>query len=363
LLSGNPQDQILFVGDHKLAQVRLIEQDGPTIILAQYLDYMESVLHAQLVSRCLTTAVTALAIMLLIYLGMRFWVIAPVTSLAHTARQWAARDFSARSKLTGPAEFRFLADELNSMSQQLERHQNNLTAELEQARQIQTNLLPTGQPVISGLHIVADYRPAQHVAGDLYDVFNASQNRTCITILDVSGHGISAALLTGVVKMSLRRRLLEEDDLSKAMRLVNEDLLACTPEGHFVTACVGLWSQRDQTWMYCAAGHPGGLWLTQGYTAVLESTAPLLGVLEETSWPIKTVKLSSGDRVFLYTDGIVESGLAQGKVKDYDLQEVVHHCLHQGLNEQVATIMAGAVERSCGHMKDDATIIAFEVLP
>jgi sigma-B regulation protein RsbU (phosphoserine phosphatase) len=162
--------------------------------------------------------------------------------------------------------------------------------------------------------------------------------------------------------MSLRRRLFEEDDLSKAMRLVNDDLLACTPEGHFVTACVGLWSQQDQTWTYCAAGHPGGLWFTQGYTTLLESTAPLLGVLEETSWPIETVKLSSGDRVFLYTDGIVESGLAEDEVKDYDLQKVIHDCFNLDLNKQVATIMAGAAQRSCGQMKDDATIVAFEVL-
>jgi HAMP domain-containing protein len=363
LLSGNPDERILFVDNHKLAQVRLKDKSGTTIVLAQYLDYMERILRAQLISRGLTTAATALAITLLIYLGMKVWVITPVNSLASAARRWATRDFSARSEPMGPADFRFLAGEFNSMSEQLERHQQNLIAELEQARQIQANLLPAEQPAVSGLHIATDYRPAQHVAGDLYDVFAATQDRTCIAILDVSGHGISAALLTGVVKMSLRRRLVEEDDLSEAMRLVNNDLLACTPEGHFVTACVGLWSQQGQSWTYCAAGHPGGLLLTQARTEPLESTAPLLGVLEETDWPTSTVRLSPSDRIFLYTEGVVESGLAEGKTDGYDLEEALNNCVDLELGEQIASMMAGTIRHGNGRIKDDATIVAFEVLP
>ncbi len=114
LLSGNPDERILFVDNHKLAQVRLKDKSGTTIVLAQYLDYMERILRAQLISRGLTTAVTALAITLLIYLVMKVWVITPVNSLAGAARRWATRDFSARSEPMGPADFRFLAGEFNN---------------------------------------------------------------------------------------------------------------------------------------------------------------------------------------------------------------------------------------------------------
>ncbi len=363
LLSGDPRDRILSVGKHRLAQVRLRDKRGTMIIVAQYLDHMEGILQAQLISLGLIAAVTALALTLLIYIIMKIWVIAPVNSLVAAARQWAARDFSARSGSTGPADFRLLVDEFNIMSEQLERHEHNRISELEQARHIQANLLPTTQPSVQGLRIATEYRPAGHVAGDLYDLFNLPHGRTGIAVVDVCGHGISAALLTGVVKMSLRRRLAEKEDLSEAMRLVNHDLLACTPEGHFITACVGLWDQQDRAWTYCAAGHPGGLLLTQNCPESLESTASLLGVLEGTDWPTKTIRLSPGDRVFLYTDGIIESGLADGKIENYDLEEVVNDCIDLGLTEQVATIMAGTVRRSNGRMKDDATIIAFEVLP
>jgi serine phosphatase RsbU (regulator of sigma subunit) len=64
----------------------------------------------------------------------------------------------------------------------------------------------------------------------------------------------------------------------------------------------------------------------------------------------------------LYTDGIVESGMADEQIEDYDLEEVVHDCVDLSLTDQVATIMAGTIGRSGGQMKDDATIIAFEVM-
>jgi HAMP domain-containing protein len=362
LLSSSPQDRILAIGEHRLAQVRL-KEDGITIIIAQYLDHMERILRAQVVSRSVMAGITALAIILLLYLVIRIWVIRPVNNLAGAAREWAGRNFSVRSIPMGPADFRLLADEFNSMSKALERHERNRIAELEQARQIQSNLLPAKQPTVSGLHIATEYRPAQHVAGDLYDIFNLSNGRTCIAVLDVCGHGISAALLTGVVKMSLHRRLAEKDDLECAMKLVNDDLLACTPEGQFATACVGIWNQKDQSWTYCAAGHPGGLLLTRNNTESLESTAPLLGVLTGTDWPINVVRLSPGHRVFLYTDGVVEAGSTEGELEDYNLEKVLNDSSDLSLSEQVATIMAGTIRRSGGSIKDDATIVAFEVLP
>jgi sigma-B regulation protein RsbU (phosphoserine phosphatase) len=164
--------------------------------------------------------------------------------------------------------------------------------------------------------------------------------------------------------MSIHRRLAERDNLSEAMKLVNEDLLACVPEGHFITACVGLWDQKEQTWTYCAAGHPGGLLLTQNHTKLLEATAPLIGVFDGRDWPVSTVKLSPGDRIFLYTDGVVESGFAEeGKFEYYNLSNVLNCCVDLSLRQQVATIIAGTIQRSGDGIKDDATIVAFEVLP
>jgi serine phosphatase RsbU (regulator of sigma subunit) len=147
------------------------------------------------------------------------------------------------------------------------------------------------------------------------------------------------------------------------MRLVNDDLLACTPEGRFVTASVGIWNQQDRSWTYCAAGHPGGMLLTASHVESLESTVPLLGVLSDSDWATKIMRLSVGERVFLYTDGVVESGLVDGRVAtNYDLQNVLKDSADLDLTEQVAAIIAGTARRDRGRVTDDATIIAFEVL-
>jgi serine phosphatase RsbU (regulator of sigma subunit) len=73
--------------------------------------------------------------------------------------------------------------------------------------------------------------------------------------------------------------------------------------------------------------------------------------------------LSASDRIFLYTDGVVESGLGEGEAEYYNLPNVLNCCIDLGLREQVATIMDGMTQRSSGRIKDDATIVAFEVLP
>jgi len=182
-------------------------------------------------------------------------------------------------------------------------------------------------------------------------------------VLDVCGHGISAALLTGVVKMSLHRRLAEKDNIAEAMELVNDDLLACTPDGKFITACVGVWNQGEQTWTYCAAGHPGGLLLSRNHAKFLESTAPLIGVFSETDWSSSKVHLSEGDRIFLYTDGVTDSGVTKGQNVPYDLDKILLNCNDLLLTEQVATLMTETIRYGSGEIEDDATIVAFEVLP
>lgn len=116
LLSANPDDQIICAGKHRLAQVRLKDEDGTTIVLAQYLDHMERILRSQLISRGLATAVTAIILIFLIYLVINSWVIKPVTNLADAAKQWAKRNFSIRPAPIGSAEFRLLSEEFNSMA-------------------------------------------------------------------------------------------------------------------------------------------------------------------------------------------------------------------------------------------------------
>ncbi len=360
LLDADSESAVLEANGHKLAQARLKDDDGATIILAQYLDHVESILRLQLLSRAATTGAMALAIIVLIFLALHFWSIRPIERLVEVAGAWSARVFSARVDVTGPSEIRLLASKFNLMAEELERHEHQRTAELERARQIQANLLPTSMPTLQGLFVAAEYRPVEHVAGDLYDVFELPEGRTAFVILDVAGHGITAALLTGVVKMSLHRRLAERRDPAEAIALVNEDLLRCVSDGQFVTACVGVWEPDDRAWTYCGAGHLGGLLSSRDQVLHLPPTGPLLGVLADARWSSRTVQLHEGDRLFLYTDGVIEAGLPENKLGQDGLAAMVHQSCQTSLEKQLALIMDEVSARSSGHPQDDATVLAVE---
>jgi len=363
LLSAGGEEKILSVAGHDVAQVRLKDDDGATIILAQYLDHMQGILRDQMASRALTAGAAAVAVMIVISLMINLWVLRPFSRLATAAKAWSARTFSARCPPTGPRDLRGLAGEFNSMAEELERHEKSRIEELERARQIQANLLPPSVPSVPGLSITVDYRPAGHVGGDLYDIFDLPDGRTAVAVLDVAGHGISAALLTGVVKMSLHRRLAEREDLPEAMELVNADLNACISGGQFVTTCVGVWNPRERTWTYCAAGHPGGMAVIAQQVRSLPATGVLLGVLAEGRWSSKLIKLSDGDQLFLYTDGIVEAGAPHDKLDESGLERILASCGNATAAERVARVTAEVDKRTAGRARDDATIVALEVLP
>lgn len=360
LLNAGSEKKIYTVNGHKLIHVSLKDDDGATIILAQYLDHVQSILRRQLMSRAVNTGSTALAIIVLIFLALHFWSIQPIKRLVEVAEAWSARVFSVRAEVSGPSEIRLLASKFNLMAEELERHEYRRTAELERAKQIQANLLPTSIPALQGLTVAAEYRPVDHVAGDLYDVFELPGGKIAFVILDVAGHGITAALLTGVVKMSLHRRFAEQADPAAAMSLVNEDLLHCVSDGQFITACVGVWRHEDRTWTYCGAGHLGGLLSSSERVLHLPPTGPLLGVIADAQWSCRTIKLHEGDRLFLYTDGVIDAGSPDNRLAQVGLEAIVRQSAEKSLTEQLALIMDKVSARDSGHPQDDATVLAVE---
>ena len=163
--------------------------------------------------------------------------------------------------------------------------------------------------------------------------------------------------------MSLYHRLKQQDDLAKAVSLVNRDLLKCLCEGQFVTLCVGIWDSQARTWTYCAAGHPGGIVRAGGQVRHLDSTGPLLGVLNESDrWQARQEQFQPGDLLLLYSDGAIEAGAPTnmlgadglaGLVRDYD----------GDVASLPKTILAEAASREPSAPSDDITVVAIQVAP
>jgi serine phosphatase RsbU (regulator of sigma subunit) len=363
MLNARDMRTLVTRGGHRIAGVRLVSPEGYTFILAQYLDHEEAALHMQLIRRLLFLLLVALALILFVYLAVNRWVVAPLERLVDSARRWTLRDFSVRATAAGPQDIGLVAREFNVMAEQLELHEQHRLHELDRARRIQANLLPKGEPQVAGLKIAAEYRPAEHVAGDLYDFFALPDGRTAMAVLDVSGHGVGSAMLTGVLKVALHWRLTEHRDLAETMQWVNRDLLACTSDDHFATACVGIWEPDRGRWTYCAAGHPGGV-LLRGETVVeLPSTGFLLGALPRGEWTAQPIDLSPGDRVLLYTDGITETEVTRRPFGYDGLVAVLRRTAHQSLGEQTRAVMQAVVGANDGNLHDDMTVLALQFDP
>jgi serine phosphatase RsbU (regulator of sigma subunit) len=359
--SGNRT--VMTLGDHQVACVRRSSSEGHTYLLAQYLDHERAALRMQLIRRLSWVLLLTLALILFVYLAVSRWIVRPLDTLVAAARRWSARSFSVRAMESGPPDVYLVTREFNSMAEQLEFHESRRLSELGRARMIQANLLPRLEPWAKGLVVAAEYRPAEHMAGDLYDVFTLPGERTAVAVLDVSGHGISAAMLTGVLKVSLHWRLTECGDLSEAMRKINQDLLACTSDEHFATACVGIWESGPGRWTYCAAGHPGGVLLRGGTPVELPSTGFLLGAVPEGEWSVESITLSPGDRVFLYTDGIIEAEVQGEPFGSEALVSLLGRTARQNLHEQTRTVLEAVMPASGDRLWDDMTILAFQFEP
>ncbi len=360
LISENWRDS--QIPGHEIAQARLSTADGYTFITAEYMDRVQSMLHEEVLSRLITSAIVAISIVVVVYLMMSLYVLSPLARIRQAAKSWSRREFGQHVKASGSREIQALSEDLNSMADLLKAYEQRRDEEIEQARQIQANLMPTALPAVSGLALTTAYSPAEIVAGDLFDVFPVNEDVTAVAILDVSGHGISAAMLTGIVKMALHHHLSQERSIVAAMEAVNADLLSCVVSGQFVTLCLGLWDRRQRTWTYVSAGHPGGVLQSAQGCELLGATGPLLGVLDEPIWHSSVLTLRPGDRLFLFTDGVFEAGKPEGGLEEEGLRQLLFSLRDLSMPQQVHRVMDEVRRQSGPQAQDDSTIVALEVL-
>ena len=152
------------------------------------------------------------------------------------------------------------------------------------------------------------YTPSAALGGDLYDYAGATGGQTALLIADVSGHGVSAAMLTGIVKSAFHASHVDAFEPRSVVQRVSMGLAAFSPD-RFVTLVAALISPEERQLRYINAGHPPiVLWRTTGPPLWLESTGPLVSpVLIGSTWDASVVRMDEGDHLLLYTDGVSET--------------------------------------------------------
>jgi len=197
---------------------------------------------------------------------------------------------------------------LREAREQLARQLSDINNELEMAREIQLSILPQEIPTISGLEIAARYIPMSSVAGDFYDFLIVDEKHVGILVADVSGHGLPAALIASMLKVSLAAQALHAFDPGRVLGGLNQSLCGKFKH-HFVTAAYVFVNMEKKTLTYAGAGHPPLLlWsrLTGSASEVIKNGL-LLGLFPGETYSVVELPIETGDKAILYTDGIVEA--------------------------------------------------------
>jgi len=183
-----------------------------------------------------------------------------------------------------------------------------LEAELAQARAFQQSLLPDREAFLNGVAICCRYTPSAALGGDLYDYAASTERRTALLIADVSGHGVSAAMLTGIVKSAFQASHTDAFEPVAVAQRISGALAAFSPE-RFVTLVAALICPDRHELRYVSAGHPPVLlWGSRRAPQWLESTGPLISpAFAAHKWEAQVAPMDQGDHLLLYTDGVSET--------------------------------------------------------
>ena len=203
----------------------------------------------------------------------------------------------------------------------------SVNREMVLAGQIQANFLPSDLPDVPGWQLTALLEPARKTSGDFYDVIPLPDGRLGILIADVADKGMGAALFMALSRTLIRTYAVEHDaQPGTVLAAANHRILADTHSGLFVTVFYGALDTTSGELTYANAGHNPAYLLSAGADRELEElerTGVPLGILDGSTWPQKTVRLTPNNVLLLYTDGITEAQDAQGGFFDEDrLKEV-----------------------------------------
>ena len=256
--------------------------------------------------------------------------------------------------------FASMADEIRAKQQR--RH------EMQAAAAIQESILPQPLPrsgASSAVDLYAEMHPAREIGGDFYDYFPLGDDNLAVTIADVSGKGIPAALFMAVSRTILRS-VSGIDEMARRMAEANRLLSADNAANMFVTMFHGVVDLATGAFRYCNAGHnPPYLLRADGGREALRPTGIAFGLDADMPYRIGETVLQPGDALFLFTDGITEAFNPAGEEFGTDRLETA---LEAGRRRSAAELIAGVLSETKAfadgaEQSDDITCLALRFRP
>lgn len=280
-----------------------------------------------------------------------------------------AGNFSHRVTVERKDQLGVLGESFNIMTSSISRlieeqkQLQRLENEISIAREVQDQLFPRGLPKVEGLEIEAICKAARSVSGDYYDFIQLDPTHVAIALGDISGKGISAALLMASLQAALRSQLLtpgsEQLSTAELVGRLNKHLVRNTGEDRFATFLVAVYDMESRKLRYTNAGHLPGFCLSDGKSMHLDVGGMVLGIVEDYPYEEGVVEVPR-DAVFIaYSDGLVEPENAYGEEFGVSRLEAAAQRVRQGDPKRIANALMTAAEEWSGspEQADDMTVI------
>jgi sigma-B regulation protein RsbU (phosphoserine phosphatase) len=270
--------------------------------------------------------------------------------------------------------------ELREKTDRLKRANDRMKRDLTAAAKIQKSLLPTQLPTRAGVRFAYAFQPCDELAGDSLNVFPLDDRHLGLYLLDVSGHGVPAALLSvtlsqflfpSVQDSSLVKRTIAQPPgyeivaPANVAAQLNQRFLMDGETRQYFTIVYGILDLQERLFRYISAGHPGLVYAASN-DACRHRVHPgfPIGCFEEADWEEHEVPLDADDRLYLYSDGVTE-GMNEDKIQfgKQRLCSLVEDARELPLQDSVTSLLETVINWSGGKTNDDVSVLAIEMMP
>jgi sigma-B regulation protein RsbU (phosphoserine phosphatase) len=298
-------------------------------------------------------------------------------------------DFTHRIQVSTQDQLASLESSFNSMTESIEKligeqkEKQRIESELGIAKEVQDLLFPRDVADLDGLELHGICRPARTVSGDYYDFLPVGGNAVGLAVGDISGKGISAALMMATVHAFVRAHTLIEPlpalaaaggavapilpgenttccpSPATVLALLNQQLFRSTPAQKYATMFLGFYDQQSRRLTYSNAGHlPPIVICADGSTHLLEVGGTVVGLFGDMVYPEGHVTLNPGDIVVAYSDGITEPENDFGDFGEGRLAQIVQENRNLPLPRISEAILSAVTDWIGGEEQpDDMTVV------
>jgi sigma-B regulation protein RsbU (phosphoserine phosphatase) len=285
-------------------------------------------------------------------------------------------NFDFRIPTTQKDQLDAMADSFNNMSSSIVKlmlqvsEREALEKELEIAKEVQIQLFPARLPVINRLELAASCTPARQVSGDYYDFLWEDDSCLDIVFGDISGKGISAALLMASLQSSIRSGLTTLNEfpdqkarMANVVADVNRRLYHRSSPESYSTLVLGHFDAESLVFSYCNAGHHPPLIFSNGEVRGLTLGGTVVGLFESWAFEGGEAQLRAGDLVLLFTDGVVEAEDEEGtQFGTEKLIEIVRSNVFLTAEDIQSLIVEQVFDWASGtEQADDITVLCMKV--